>query len=280
MVHVSLRQFYLLTMLIVTVAPPVVLADSLVQVIEPAQNTKLSAFDIVDPFGPVAKPNPEQLRMLALLVQTSDGTNAQEHAELLFRLANEYVQLQRFEDAMAVEHTAAAARTADAKVQKAEQTAADVAASKASAALIQAQASYQRIVNDDRLSRFSQFGQVLFNYGYALHRSGALRDARAIYYRLLKNMPDSPHVSDVYLLMADAFDAATAATALQRVRKYRDSKGYWYATLRLGTIAASEHRNKDARQFFDEVIAGTTKGGAAVVAVRFAAQRELAALVP
>jgi hypothetical protein len=50
--------------------------------------------------------------------------------------------------------------------------------------------------------------------------------------------------------------------------------------LRVGTIAASEHRNKDARQFFDEVIAGTTKGGAAVVAVRYAAQRELAALVP
>lgn len=267
-------------MLTVAVAPRAVFADRLVQVIEPAPKPNLSAFDIVDPFGPVVKPRAEQLQILASLVETSDGTNVQESAELLFRLANGYVQLLRFEAASAVEHVAAGARTADANVQAAEQKAADDAARNASAALTQAQASYQRIVNNDRLSQFSRLDQVLFNYGYVLHRSGALREARAVYYRLLKSMPDSPLVSDVYLLMADAFDAATATTALQRVRKYRDSKGYWYATLRLGTIAASEHRNKDARQFFDEVIAGTTKGGAAVVAVRFAAQRELAALVP
>jgi tetratricopeptide (TPR) repeat protein len=88
-----------------------------------------------------------------------------------------------------------------------------------------------------------------------------MKEARAVYDKLLKNYPNSKFVPEAHLAFADYyFDAGQLADAEARykqVLKFPRSTAYAYAMYKLGWVDLSLQRTQDALEMFFQVVTAT-----------------------
>jgi tetratricopeptide (TPR) repeat protein len=120
---------------------------------------------------------------------------------------------------------------------------------------------------------------ALFYYAYTLQGGKYMKEARAVYDKLLKNYPNSKFVPEAHLAFADYyFDSGQLADAEARykqVLKFPKSSAYTYAMYKLGWVHLSLERNQDAIEGFFQVVKAT-RNDAKQAALHTAARADFA----
>ncbi|MEO7113713.1 MAG: tetratricopeptide repeat protein [Polyangiaceae bacterium] len=178
-----------------------------------------------------------ELQGLEALARETPVT-APDHPELLRRLAEDYVELQRSAHA-------------------------DGAASIETSARTKAIQLYARLASDH--PKYPKLDEVLFFLATEFEQAGDLANARKAYMSLTVRAPDSRYVPDAYLAFGEMFfdEAVTdpskfdlAAGAYQEVLKYPPPRNrvYGYACYKLAWVLANEGDRANAIEAFNRAI--------------------------
>jgi TolA-binding protein len=234
--------------------PPLELSDrTLPPLPAPQQPTPVAtpAVPTLDHVLSIDTPNtqvrPEQEQILAELINNTSDSDRDEQADYYFRLAELYAKQHR--------HWLREAGVA--REQHLQANAAD----RAKQYLLKAVKTYKALVDNERFRDYPNLGLALLHYGYTLQSGKYMKEARAVYDKLLKNHPTSKHVPEAHLAFAEYFlDAGQPADAEARyklVLKFSKSAVYWYAMFKLGTIHVQLQRHQDALETLFQVAQGT-----------------------
>jgi tetratricopeptide (TPR) repeat protein len=140
--------------------------------------------------------------------------------------------------------------------------------------LLRAVKTYKGLVDNDAFRNYPKLDTALFDYGYTLQSGKYMKEARAVYDKLLKNFPNSKYVPEAHLAFGEYFfDAGELADADARyamVLKFPKSSVYWYAMYKRGWVYLRLQRAQDALEAFFQV-AQATKTDAAHAALHRAA---------
>jgi tetratricopeptide (TPR) repeat protein len=173
----------------------------------------------------------EQIQILEQLI--ADTQDVEERADYLYRLA--------------IIHTKLAMR--------------ERGTEKGKASLLAGVKTFRELVDDDRLRGDPKRDMALFHYGYLLQSGRYMKEARAVYDRLLEKFPESKYVPLAHLAFAEYhFDAGQLADAEARYRmvlKFPKSVAYAYAMYKLGWTALGLQRPREALQVMTQVLALT-----------------------
>lgn len=154
-----------------------------------------------------AAPDDTEIRTLHALIAETPDTEADEKADLLFRLG--VTQAARASQALR--------QSRDPHRLPPERQA---LSREARTRVIEALKAFKQIIGDGRLSTYHRMDAVFFQMGRALQEHGYLAEALAAYKRLIKGHPTSPHIADAYLefarYYADQNDPDTADRFFER----------------------------------------------------------------
>lgn len=185
-----------------------------------------------------------------LLAETDDGDP--EKAGFWFQLAEVRSEQHRYYRLLAVEH----------EIEKRPKKA-KAAAKLARAELKAAIKAFQALAADDAYRNYALMDRALFLYGYMLQSAGEMEAARAVYQRLAKEYPASPHVAAARFAFGEYYfekgELTDAAAEYRAVLDLPDSIWTTHARFKLGWVALNLGRPDDALAAFYQVALETAK---------------------
>jgi tetratricopeptide (TPR) repeat protein len=215
-----------------------------------------------------------QARQRALLVTEIQGLerlfettakNKPDRPQLARRLAEAYVELESaaFRDKTQAEIKRDELKKTNATAAGQQQTQANQAEAVMKAARKKAIDNYSIIVNE--YPNYGQLDEVLYYLAYEYEQASDLKNARSVYYDLIKKAPQSKYIPNAYLAFGELFfneaqgDPSKwdlAAQAYSEVTKYPapNNKVYGYAWYKLGYVFWNKGELEKALNAFKKVI--------------------------
>ena len=220
----------------------------------------LSADDVLSIEGLVGNIRGEQEQILAQIIANTPDSDVDEKSDAYFRLGELYAKQQRYWRLKGVEFVIKADQAKGPEKSK-WQKESQAAQAKAKDYLLKAVKTYKGLTDNEAFRNYPKMDMALFYYGYTLQGGKYLKEARAVYDKLLKNYPNSKYVPEAHLAFADYhFEAGQLAEAESRykmVLKFPKSSAYWYAMYKMGWIHLNLSRFQDALETFFQVAQAT-----------------------
>ena len=211
----------------------------------PAANKPAALAPIeIEPPNPIAEatPRPEQEQILVQLIAQTADSEVEEKADYYFRLATLYSAQQR--QALRRLRTATGRDAAS-------------AANEAKMYLLKAVKTYKGLTDNDAFRNYPKLDRALFDYGYTLQAGKYMKEARAVYDKLLKNFPDSTFVPFAHLVFGDYYfeqnQLEDAEARYRVVLKFPKSEVYADAMYKIGWTQLERQRWQEALETFFEV---------------------------
>ncbi len=224
------------------------------------QKPTLSADQVLSIEGLVGEIRSEQEQILADLIRDTPDTEVEEKSEYYFRLGELYAKQQRYWRLKGTEF-AIKADTVKAGEKTKWQNEAKAAQAKAKDYLLKAVKTYQGLTDNQAFANYAKMDQALFYYGYTLQGGKYMKEARAVYDKLLKNYPKSKYVPEAHLAFADYYfeqgQLADAEARYKQVLKFPQSSAYYYAMYKMGWIHLNLQRFQEALETFYKVAENT-----------------------
>ena len=203
----------------------------------------------------------EQEAILARLIVDTPDADADEKANYYFMLGELYAKQQRLFRLKAAEGAIAADKIKNPQQKTKAQADASHAAETAKQYLLKAVRTYKDLTDNDAFRNFPKMDMALFFYGYTLQGGKYLKEARAVYDKLLKNYPSSKYVPEAHLAFADYYFESgqldDAEARYKMVLKFPKSSAYWYAMYKTGWIHLNKQRFQEALETFFQVAQAT-----------------------
>ncbi|MBA3461844.1 MAG: hypothetical protein H0T46_17925, partial [Deltaproteobacteria bacterium] len=149
----------------------------------------LSADDVLSIEGLVGNIRGEQEQILAQIIANTPDSDVDEKSDAYFRLGELYAKQQRYWRLKAVEFQIKADGKGPDKAKMAK--AAVDGQAKAKDYLLKAVKTYKGLTDNDAFRNYPKMDMALFYYGYTLQGGKYMKEARAVYDKLLKNYPNS-----------------------------------------------------------------------------------------
>jgi TolA-binding protein len=215
----------------------------------------------------------KQIEFLKRLIKSTDKSDA-EYPDLLFRLADHFLEKKAYFDLQAGELYEAIYAAEDAndaskaKQLKAKQKSFQKKAKESSA---QAARVYAALVNDPAFGTYQRMDEALYYYAFELGQLGEEQKMQMAYQQLINNYPESQFISQAYLAFADYYfgkgEIQSAVRLYEKVTEFKDSPVYAYALYKLAwchlnPIGTAEARYDKSLNYFIETIKATTEGRA------------------
>lgn len=205
--------------------------------------------------GLTATPRLEQERILVALIADTPDSEVEEKSDYLFRLGDLY----------------------SAQVRGLVRGG---ATPKAKEMVLKAVKAWKQLVDNDAFRNYAKMDLALFEFGYTLQLAGFMKEARAVYNKLLKSYPQSPFVAQAHLAFAEYYLAAgqpaDAEVHFQYVLRLPVSPSRAFAMYRIAWIQYDLQHDAEALAAFTSVIE-STKSDATQVAIYDAARQGLIA---
>ena len=222
---------------------------------------ELNADQVLSIEGLVSNIRNEQEQILAQLIDQTPDSEVEEKSDYYFRLGELYAKQQRLYRLKSAE-AAIAVDKAKTPQQKAQaQANANKAADMAKQYLLKAVKTYKGLTDNDAFRNYPKMDMALFYYGYTLQGGHYMKEARAVYDKLLKNYPNSKYVPEAHLAFADYFfeqgQLDDAEARYKQVLKFPKSTAYWYAMYKMGWIHINKQRFQEALETFFQVASAT-----------------------
>ncbi|HEU0033612.1 MAG TPA: tetratricopeptide repeat protein [Kofleriaceae bacterium] len=221
----------------------------------------LSADMVLSIEGLVGNIRSEQEQILSELIQNTPDSEVEEKSEYYFRLGELYAKQQRFWRLKSVEAQIQSDNARNPQQKNKLKNDSAVAANKAKDYLLKAVKTYKGLTDNEAFRNYPKMDMALFYYGYTLQGGKYLKEARAVYDKLLKNYPNSKYVPEAHLAFAEYyFEAGQLADAEARYRqvlKFPKSSAYWYAMYKMGWIHLNLQRFQEALETFFQVAQAT-----------------------
>src|SRR6185436_7901243 len=164
----------------------------------------------------------------------------EEKSDYYFRLGELYAKQQRLFRLKSAEAAIQVDRVKTPGEKAKWQNTQKDAENKAKTYLLKAVKTYKGLTDNDAFRNYPKMDMALFYYGYTLQGGKYMKEARAVYDKLLKNYPNSKYVPEAHLAFADYYfeigQLANAESRYQMVLKFPRSTAYWYAKYKLGWI--------------------------------------------
>ncbi len=181
-------------------------------------------------------PRTEQEQIIVQLIANTPDSEAEEKADYYFRLGALYAQLARYWRE----------KGGDAKAKD---------------YLLKTVKTYKALVDNDAFRTYPKLDIALFYYGYTLQGGKYLKEARAVYDKLLKNFPNSKYVPEAHLAFGEYYfetnQLADAEARYAMVLKFPKSSAYWYAMYKMGWIHLGLQRYQEALETFFQIVQAT-----------------------
>jgi len=192
--------------------------------------------------GPIRE---EQEQILKQLVANTPDSEVEEKSDYYFRLGELYAKLHRMWRLRAVE----------AELHQAPER--QAFAMKAKDYLIKAVQTFKLLTDRDAFRTYPKLDVALFDYAYTLESGRYMKEARAVFDKLIKNYPMSKYVPEAYVAFADYyFDANQPADAerfYRKVLEFPKSSVEGYARYKLAWTLLETNRERDALEMFANV---------------------------
>ena len=237
----------------------------------------VSADDLLAAQGKVAPIRKAQMALYRQLIDDPASTvTANERADLHARLAELYLQDDRYHRLKGTEAAIAADRAAGADRTRLRGEATRHARAGA-ADRREALAVYRALIDDDRFRGYPRMDAALAAYATTLAADGDGAAGRDAWKRLLDQHPQSPYVPDAYLAFADYYfdtdELDNAAAFYDKVLQFPQARAYQLAAYRRGWVDLNQRRPDDAPPRF-LAVARDTAGDARQAALHGAAERD------
>lgn len=204
----------------------------------------------------------EQVPILEQLIATTPDSNAEEKADLLFRLAELHAAQHRYWRQKAIEAAARVEVATDPTSKSKAQSEAAASAGKAKDFLLRTVKASKALVDNQAFRNYPKLDVALFGYGFTLQSGKYMKEARAIYDQLLKNFPNSKFVPEAHLVFGEYFFEAgqltDAEARYKMVLRFPKSDVFAYAAYKLGWVQLQLQRYQEALESFFQV-AQTTR---------------------
>ncbi len=216
----------------------------------------------------------KQIGMLKRLIKATESTDP-EYPDLLFRLADHYLEKKAFFDLQAgalydkIYAAEDARKKAEAQQYKQKQKRFE-SESKASSA--DAVKIYKALVTSPAFTKYKRMDQALYFYAFELGQLNREAEMKDAYLRLIREYPQSQYIANAYLSFADFYygknQIQEALKLYQKiVTAYKDSPVYAYALYKMGwcylnPIGTAPPAYDQSLQKFVQTIDATLKGKA------------------
>lgn len=225
-----------------------------------AKGPTVTADEMLSTQGAVGNIRKEQIQLLEELIEDTSDSDANEKADLYFRLAEMHAQLARYHRLTGLEAQIKADGAKGADKSKFQQVAKDNA-SKSEASLRNAVVTYKKLTDNPKFRNFPRMDQALFAFAYSLQQGKYMKEARQIYKTLLDDYPQSRYVPEAYLAFADYYfganELANAEAFYQKVLQFPKSSVYDYSNYMLGWVYLNLAKHEDAGKQFLTVVRDT-----------------------
>ncbi|HEY4242631.1 MAG TPA: tetratricopeptide repeat protein [Kofleriaceae bacterium] len=222
---------------------------------------ELSSDQVLSIEGLVGDLRGEQETILVDLIKSTPDTEVDEKSDYYFRLGELYAKQQRYWRLAAVQKQIAADQAKSPAAKSRATADANTAAAKAKDFLLKAVRTYKGLTDNDSFRNYPKMDMALFYYGYTLQGGKYMKEARAVYDKLLKNYPNSKFVPEAHLAFADYFfennQLDDAEARYKMVLKFPKSTAYWYAMYKMGWIDLNKQRFQEALETFFQVAQAT-----------------------
>ena len=191
-----------------TVPSPAPLSDRVRPLQPSAATTAKPALDVdlVLSIPELTKPaRAEQEQILAELIANTADSDVEEKSDYYMRLGTLYAHQHRSWRIKAGDLAAAATRAKDAQQQQRLRTESNAALNHAKTNLLKTVKTFKGLTDNERFRNYPKLDMALFYYGYTLQGGKYLKEARAVYDKLLKNYPNSKYVPEAHLAFADYY---------------------------------------------------------------------------
>jgi len=222
---------------------------------------ELTADAVLSIEGLVSNIRNEQEAILAKLIDSTPDSEVEEKSDYYFRLGELYAKQQRLFRLKSAEASINVDKAKNpgqkAKLQAEQKKAEDTAKSY----LLKAVKTYKGLTENDAFRNYPKMDMALFYYGYTLQGGKYMKEARAVYDKLLKNYPNSKYVPEAHLAFADYYFESgqldDAEARYKMVLKFPKSSAYWYAMYKMGWIHLNKQRFQEALETFFQVASAT-----------------------
>src|SRR5688572_2914924 len=222
---------------------------------------ELTADAVLSIEGLVSNIRNEQEAILAKLIDSTPDSEVEEKSDYYFRLGELYAKQQRLFRLKSAEASIRVDKAKTPGEKSTLQSEQKKAEDQAKMYLPKAVKTYKGHTDNVAFRNYPQMDMALFYYGYTLQGGKYMKEARAVYDKLLKNYPNSKYVPEAHLAFADYYfeqgQLADAEARYKQVLKFPKSTAYWYAMYKMGWIHLNLSRFQDALETFFQVAQAT-----------------------
>jgi tetratricopeptide (TPR) repeat protein len=209
----------------------------------------------------VSKIRDDQEAILVQLIAQTPDSDSDEKADYYFRLGDLYAKQQRVYRLETVEAQIAVDKAKTPEQKAKAQNAANAAAQSAMRYLAKAVTAYKALNDNDAFRNYPHMDKALFYLGYTLQRADRVKEARAVYDKLLKNYPSSKFVPEAHLAFADYYfengQLDDAEAHYKQALWSPTASVHWYAMYKMGWIDLNKQRFQQALETFFQVASST-----------------------